>query len=1203
MEKKRDIILSYIKKCFNFIAGNRTLSVSLLTLLIFISSLVVPSGNYSIERETSRLKKQIHNREKILEQYAVEALEYPVDQVYNPEDFPSDMVIYKYNADTIQSWVNQFPINNDEVDVLPLWHRLNYFANTTNLYSTPLAYLSEKEQYVNLGSAWYVVKVYRKGQVKVISGLLVKTDYIANNSILVSRINPELKVKRELNITPVNFDTGIFVEGRDGEVLFSVIEEIHPLSSSSDNTLKWLSFLFAFIALFSYFYSHKTVRALWLYIAGITLLRIATYIFGNYLRLEMPLFSPNIYADKGIFSSLGNLLFNNLYVFFVVQAVFMVRRKIVLFYKGLTDSRIKGLFYFAVCSAPIFVVIYIHLTLCSLIMNSNIMFELYMLNELNLYTILCYISYGMLFVALLMLLHIALPYTRLTDKSQLFKTKYLFIYIFSVSLYTIAVVSYLGYSKEMARSRVWTNKLSVERDLGLELQLRNAESKLPADPIVKEMLGSIDNEIAIGLLQNRLDEMYFQGITQKYEISLTICRPNESLLYNRGQRVVDCDSHYQRIIYTSGSNISDKYLFFFLNNYNGRVSYLGIFRYETKSGPLTLYIEINSRFFKDVIGYSSILFDSKQANTLNMPTEYSYAKYIHRRLIMYRGNYNYPMYFDHAGLKEGFTTFTSDGSRHFINKFSEDNIIVISRPKRNIFDFFISYSYLVLFFSAIIFIFLRARRLAKRTLNLELPKNLFRRKITYLIIFSLVISLVCLGVGSVWFSLRYYNTANRLQMEERLLTVQSTLSDHCKYKESYTEINTLDFSQLLERMSNNTQTDINIYDPHGRLIKSTLPDLFDCYLLSSRMNSRAYYQLVNDHKRQVINNEKIAELSYVSLYAPIFNADGKVIAYVNIPYFNRAVLWGDVSSVVAVIINIYILFMMAAIFVGTLLANSISKPLAEISRKMKRIDVSKKTEHINYKNNDELGALVGAYNKMVEDLEESTKRLAQTEREHAWSEMARQIAHEIKNPLTPMRLSIQHLIRLKNANVEEWEKKFQDVANSILEQIDILSNTASEFSSFAKFYYEENAVLNLCSIIAEQKILFDTRDSINIIFNPPQRDCIVYARKGQIIRVVVNLLSNAIQALESDGNSGYIRISVLQKNSYYIVSFEDNGPGVKPEDIDKLFKPNFTTKSSGTGLGLAICRNIIEQSGGTISYSTSELGGANFSFTLPVFKG
>ena len=432
-------------------------------------------------------------------------------------------------------------------------------------------------------------------------------------------------------------------------------------------------------------------------------------------------------------------------------------------------------------------------------------------------------------------------------------------------------------------------------------------------------------------------------------------------------------------------------------------------------------------------------------------------------------------------------------------------------------------------------------------------------------------------------------------------TVQQTLSDLCKFAESYKEINTSSIFQSLERLAKNTQTTINIYDPHGRLMRSTQPELFDRYLLASRIHPDAYYQLVKEKKMQVITSEKLGELDYSSLYAPIYNAEGTLIAIANIPYFFKdSDLSGDISTILAAIINIYILLLLAAIFGGTALANQLSKPLAEIGLKMKRIDVSKKAEHINYKNKDELGELVGAYNKMVDDLEESTQRLAQTEREQAWSEMARQIAHEIKNPLTPMRLSIQHLVRMKQRGIEGWEEKFEDVANSILEQIDILSNTASEFSSFAKFYYEDNAELNLYQLISEQMVLFDTRENIRIAYDYCHTECMVFARKGQIIRVLVNLVSNAVQALEERG--GYIRISLKENERGYIVSIDDNGPGVMAGDEGKLFKPNFTTKSSGTGLGLAICRNIIEQSGGKISYSRSELGGACFSFTLPKYN-
>lgn len=1201
--KKIKVIIGKIPdvagKALGYVLKYKTATLSAVTLLLLALSFAITTQSTSLYKDAHKLEKRIQQRQQLLEEYAVKALDYPVDEWMEFENFPEDMVIYRYNEDTLQSWINQFPINNDEVDVLPLWYRLHY-QSSRSLFNTPLAYLGAQEQYVNLGSAWYVVKVYRKDRVKIITGLLIKTEYLSNNSVLVSRINPELGIKRKLILAPLTFDEGLVLKGKDQNMLFSVIYDVASVYKRGDSSMRWIALLFACLALYSFFYNRRNFKALAIYIAGLTLLRAISFNMGNSLRLDSMLFSPNLYADEWLFSSLGNFLLNNLYVFLVVLAVYLLRRKIILKFHAMGKIRRRIIVAFAYI-LPLGLFFYINYTLKSLINNSNITLELYRLDELSLYSILAYISYGLLFIALLLLLQLLVPTLKFVKHASLLNVRFSIIYVFLISLYTLSTVSYLGYQKESARCKVWTNKLSVERDIGLELHLRSIENKLTQDPVNRTIL-----ELSRGgltFLQNRLDEMYFKGIGQKYEIKLTLCRPNDQLplVYNGGRQYVDCQLYFDNILST-GIPLADKSNFYFLNNYDGRVSYLGVITYYTVYGPVNLYIEFDSRFTKDVVGYPALLFDYKPADNVNMPDSYSYAKYIENRLVGCGGRYNYPIVINPADYPEGFSTVVKDGYLHFINRSSDDTVISISRAKRAIFPYIVSFSYLMLFYGALLFLFIRLRRIKKRAMRIKLPKNSFRRKITYLIITSLVVALICMGLGSVWFSINYYNESNRLQMEEKIQTVQSTLSDLCKYADEYTDINTSNLFQTMDKVANNTRADISLYDPHGRLIRSTQPELFERYLLASRINPEAYRQLVKLNKRQVINKEKLAELSYFSLYAPIFNNSGRLIAIANIPYFSKnSDLRGDVSSIVAAIINVYILLLLAAILGGTMVSNQLSKPLAEISRKMQFMDVSRKAEHINYKNRDELGVLVGAYNKMVDDLEESTMRLAQTEREHAWSEMARQIAHEIKNPLTPMRLSIQHLVRLKQRNVEGWEDKFEEVAGSILEQIDILSETASEFSSFAKFYYEESSVINLYQVLNEQRILFDTRDNIRITYHYDNEDCYVYARKGQIIRVIVNLLSNAVQAVETGGR-GYIRLTLRREENNYVVSFEDNGAGVKDEDVNKLFKPNFTTKSGGTGLGLAISRNIIEQSGGRIFYCGSEFGGANFSFTLPIYR-
>lgn len=1200
-------LLFRLKHILLFVKSNRTAILAVITLCCALSLVISRNPSHNIDREVKKIERNVKKRLAILNGYVEEIKNASLSDSWPEfEDFPEDMIIYKYNSDTIQYWKNQFPIGNDEVDILPLWYRLSYL-NTKNYFNTPLAYLDNGElQYVNLGTGWYLVDVHLSGRSKIVSALLVKTEYMGSGSSLISRNNPYITKNKRIKIVPVNSDEGTVVSGADGSPLFSVLEEKFSASVSYNYALGWITVLLAFVTMYSFLYNHHKFRYYVMYIVGLAILRLTCMGFDSYLW-DYDIFSPMLYADNGLFSSFGGLLLNNMFVFLAILGLFQLRRSIVgklniLRGKIKADDGIKERWCRSIAVAvifaiPIVIAVYIHFTLKSLIYNSNIVLELYRLDELTLYSCLAYISYGLLFIALLLSMQLAVASVRRLRGFSLLGYRSTVVFILMVSLYTLITVSVCGLNKERERGRMWAGKLSVERDVGLELQLRSIEGKILTDQVIASIL--VSPEGGLNVLKNRLEELYLKGMTQRYEIKLNICRPNDVLLYNQGQYMVDCNNFFNEIK-QYGTPLTDNSNFFFLNNYNGKISYLGVFYYLTPIGIVNLYLELDSRNPKNMQGYPAQLLNYKQVDNTNLPFSYSYGKYIDGRLITYNGDYNFPTSVDEMKYDVGFSSFKKGKNLFFVDKSITGKIIVITRPTRGILSYFISFSYLMLFYGGLLFLFLRIRRMNKNVISIRMPKKSFKRKITYLVTASLVFALICMGAGSIWFSVIFYNENNRLQMEEKLQTVQSTLEEYCKYFEAYTQLNTQDLISSIDRLSSGIRADINLYDPHGRLIRSTQPELFDKSLISSRINSDAYDKLVHERKRQVQNLEKLGDLVYYSLYSPILNNNGNLVAIANIPYFVKpSDFRGDLSAVIATIINIYLLLLIAAIVGGGMLSKQLSKPLAAISSKMKRMDVSKTAEHIDYRNKDELGLLVGAYNKMVDDLEESTRQLAKKEREHAWSEMARQIAHEIKNPLTPMRLSIQHLISMKQRNISGWENKFEDVANSILEQIEILSNTASEFSSFAKFYFEESIDINLYTLLNEQKILFDTHDNIRISFVHETDDAIVFARKGQIIRVIVNLLSNAIQAVEANGG-GYIKISLIQDYGGYRVSFEDNGPGVKEEDIGKLFKPNFTTKSSGTGLGLAISQNIIEQSGGKISYSRSEFGGANFSFFLPL---
>ncbi len=1159
-------------------------------ILIFFSFIDFESGR-SYEKSVKKLESRIHKRQELIEKFATQALEAPADIFLNMPEVPEDMVIYRYCSDTLNSWVNQFPISNDEIERFPFAYQLNYLSSR-GVANTPLAYLSTEEQYVNLGSGWYVVKTYAKGNVFILSALLIQTDYRTENENFRNEINPRFRLPKNLSIVPVTYDESYVVKGKGGGVLFFVLNNTPSVSSTPGTNLRWIAVMLIIAALYIMLFKRKTLKMFIVFSCFMVVVKFFEIYLYSVLETNISLFSSSLYADFGFSSSLADLLVNNILIVMIVAALFLVRRDIALRYNRATPSG-KRITTYLLILVPLLIIFYITISIRSLILNSNIVLELYKVDEFSLYTAIVYFSYGTLFIALLYSLQMLRVVIKRIRHTSLLKLKPLLIFIAAISLYMLLIVSYYGFRKEDNRNRVWSTKMSIERDLNMELQLRSIEQYIQNDAIIR-LSAEIRDQ---GTIIRQLTENYLWSIMQRYELRITICGEEDFTALANSSAPVHCMTYFRNEISLYGIPLHLSSQIFFMNNYNGRVSYLGVFSYPTFKGNITMFIEFESKLMNRENSYQDIIQQSNQADNVNMPAYYSYAKYLNKRLTTYGGDYNYPVIMKDSN-KPGFSVTKRDGYIHFVNVVSPDNVIIISRPVRSIFPYFVSFSYTMIFFSLMIFGLIR---LQKRGFQYRLPRNSFRSKITILILASLIFALISMGAGSIWYTLNYIQDSRRTQMEEKMESVQTTLSDFSKFVDRFDNPNfyNLELFATMTRLSNNTQIDINLYSPDGRLIRTTQQELYDSYIAGYRMNPVAYNEIVNNHKKQVINREKVGRISYYSLYAPLFNRSGKIIAIVNIPYYlTGATMWNDSSSIIATIINIYLLLLIGAVLGGVMLSNSLSRPLAEISKKMQLLDVNRQAEHIDYTNKDELGILVAAYNKMVDDLEESTRQLAQSEREQAWREMARQIAHEIKNPLTPMRLSIQHLVRLKRQNVPEWQDKFDQIATSLLEQIDILSDAASEFSSFSRFYSEELTDVDLKALAREQISLFDTRDNIDILLNAPMDRAMVIVRKGQIIRVLVNLISNAIQAVEhlSDGK---IVVTISEREDSYSLSVEDNGSGVPDELTNKLFKPNFTTKSGGTGLGLYICRSVIEQSQGTISYNRSDkTGGACFTFVL-----
>jgi nitrogen fixation/metabolism regulation signal transduction histidine kinase len=297
-------------------------------------------------------------------------------------------------------------------------------------------------------------------------------------------------------------------------------------------------------------------------------------------------------------------------------------------------------------------------------------------------------------------------------------------------------------------------------------------------------------------------------------------------------------------------------------------------------------------------------------------------------------------------------------------------------------------------------------------------------------------------------------------------------------------------------------------------------------------------------------------------------------------------------------INIYVFLIIIGFFIGLIVSNYITRPLRLLTVKLGNLTFGKSNEKLAWRRNDEVGKLVEEYNRKIDELAKSAEMLAQSERESAWREMARQIAHEIKNPLTPMKLSVQYLQKSWEEKSPDWEQRISRFTSTMIEQIESLSFIASEFSDFARMPDPKKEKLELNKIIRDAIDLYKNTGNISISLESDTPEAHLIADRKQLFRVFTNLLNNSVEAI-GDLKEGRVRINIKTQNNRHIVTITDNGSGIPDDQAGKIFQPNFTTKSGGMGLGLAIVKNIIMASGGEITFRSEPTLGTVFTLSFP----
>ncbi len=460
-------------------------------------------------------------------------------------------------------------------------------------------------------------------------------------------------------------------------------------------------------------------------------------------------------------------------------------------------------------------------------------------------------------------------------------------------------------------------------------------------------------------------------------------------------------------------------------------------------------------------------------------------------------------------------------------------------------------------------------------------------RIMYVIIGCVLAVFVYVFVMSVHYVQTNYEQRQRESLVTRSEYVQSYLRSLYYWDVSLTSSQSTGLAIDLHDLGYDINQDIHVYSLSGELIASSSPALFNSGLLSRRMAPQAMF--ATNHSTQC--HEYMATHRYLVYYQPFYNGSFVPIGYIAVPYFlSEQTRNQEVDNLLARLLPPYIIVLLLALFFSFWAARSMTAPIAMINEKMRRFEIGGKDNHIDYPYHDEVGELVQRYNILVDRVEESAERLARAEREGAWRTMARQIAHEINNPLTPMKLSVQKL-QLKRGT-DGFDEYFDKTTKMLIAEIDNLAHIAQSFSAFAKqpdvVATRVDVAQKLSNVITLQRA---NDGQIPIRYVGPDAGVIAIADREQISQVFINILRNAIQALEGQANADIIVVlNAAWAEDRIQISISDNGPGIPSEAQQQIFRPNFTTKSNGNGLGLAISKHIVEGAGGTISFHTSDKG-------------
>lgn len=1200
----------------------------LVICLVLYTSLLKPNVSKDVRKFENKFKEKVEFLDNALNEFSNsinfgDNLDVIWDNTRKFRNLGYDYLVY--NGDSLLYWTSNQVI-------LPEHH----FKNIN-------------PEVILLENGWFYKIGRQSGNFYMIGLFLIKKEYPYENQNLINAFNDDFGFNYDADVQKLQGDFNIKFPNND--FAFS----LNNISSKKTSIIVEIILFFSFLGAIA-----LIITGIWKGLNSYPklssqlkiLFGILSPIFARYCVYwidwktyfpDFDLFDPNIFASSEITPTLGDLIINILVALALIE---LLKHPTQVFINKLGKNFTVGRILFVLSAILFFILSHLLIiTIVAIIYNSNVALDLYnfmALTPISFVIILAFYmllwSYFKISTAILSVdaystiplgiraatwfstssvyLIYALMYSEELLIIALFPLAFSFVLMLNVimdpkkikfsgvivllalfSMFLSIVLNQAQNNKELSAREIYAKKLISEKELETEIEYATTAELLGKSEMLVEFFKEPDLK-KITEIKRTLERQYFQGYWSRYDIEFYFYDADTLPISTYIQVKDDPAQKFNNIIQNSGLESELSPNIFYVSDFSENLSYLVRQPIHDSTKNLGfIYLALRSKVIPQEIGFPRLLLND-MSNVFFKLEDYNMAKYVRGKLALRYGSFNYPLsigtllvdFQKKSGVIE-------DGDFvHLITHGEKNKTIILTKNRVDFQEYLTTFSFLFSVFGLLlIFTQIIGGKILEHWSSIKLA---FRIQLLFiaLVFFSLLFS----GIGTGAYVKNQYLEYQEGQLREKVNSVQKEFYNKLEFEKNLNEASLGNYLEyLLNKYAAVFVTDVNLYNTQGSLLASSRPEIFNLGLLSTQMNARAYRNMNHKKLSLFVNEEFIGNQAYLSAYVPLINAQQDVIAYINLPYFAKQNDFeNEIAGFLSAIVNIFVLLLTLSIVIAVFITGKIVDPLKKIQNSLSDFKLGKSQQPIEYKGNDEIGVLVQEYNTKLKELQESSEKLAKTEREMAWREMAKQVAHEIKNPLTPMKLRIQHFQRSFDPNADNADERIQKFSESLIEQIDALTNIANAFSNFAKMPKAQFEQVDLVKIMQTAVETFSAEENVFVECRSNVNTCVIEADKELLLRVFNNLIKNGIQAI-SPGSEGRIFVELNADQKGVQVRVTDNGIGIPHEMYDKIFVPNFTTKSTGTGLGLAMVKQIIESHQGEISF-TSEPGQTVFSIKLPL---